>query len=186
MQFTVDTDLAIAGIVLGLVAIAMATPPLFQMLWGRPRLHLAVDDFTGPDGKMLLVTIKNLRVENGFLRKIGVEREIGNVAAYFDIQEQGTGKFLQKNISGLIHNAMTKESGILTEAHPAFTVGVQIIAHQQNIAVIIDARAQPTALLKTIPPGDYVAHVTIIRGGEVHTIAKNFKVGTLPHETFWL
>ena len=37
MQFTVDTDLAIAGIVLGLVAIAMATPPLFQMVWGRPR-----------------------------------------------------------------------------------------------------------------------------------------------------
>jgi hypothetical protein len=102
MQFTVDTDLAIAGVALGLVAIVMAAPPLLQMLYGRPRLDFSFDEFTGPDddGKQLLIAMKNKRTESRFLRKIGVERTVGTVLAYFDIQEQGTKRFVKKRRFG--------------------------------------------------------------------------------------
>jgi hypothetical protein len=85
--------LGIVGIVIGLVALAVAIPPLFQMLYGRPRLEFLTDEFTGPDGKSLLIAIKNQPTRSRFLRKIGVEREIGNVLAYLDIQQQGTGQY---------------------------------------------------------------------------------------------
>jgi hypothetical protein len=95
-----DTYLAIAGIVIGLAATVMAIPPLFQMMFGRPRLEFHADDFTGPDGKLLLIAIKNTKTKSRFLRKIGVEREVGNVHAFIDIQEQGTNRFVRKDIFG--------------------------------------------------------------------------------------
>jgi hypothetical protein len=48
MQFTVDIDLAIVGIVLGLVAVLMAAPPLVQMLYGRLAWNLPLTNLPAP------------------------------------------------------------------------------------------------------------------------------------------
>ena len=183
MQFTVDAALAIVGIVLSLAAIVMAAPPLLQMLCGRPRLEFAADEFTGPDGKQLLITIKNKRIDSRFLRKIGVERVIGNVLAYFDIQEQGTNKFIKKDISGFLHSAASRESGVLVSARPAFTLGIPIVHTKDTNTWIVDARSEE---LETIGAGNYTVIATIICGGQVHVVRKNFKVGTAPHLSFWV
>ena len=54
-------------------------PPLLQMIYGRPQLEFAADEFTGPDSKAnsLIVGIKNQRTGSQLLRTLGVEREIG-------------------------------------------------------------------------------------------------------------
>jgi hypothetical protein len=52
-------------------------PPLLQMIYGRPQLEFAADEFTGPDSKQLIVGIKNQRTGSQLLRTLGVEREIG-------------------------------------------------------------------------------------------------------------
>jgi hypothetical protein len=185
MQFTVDTDLAIVGIVIGLIAVVIAVPPLLQMLYGRPRLEFSFDEFTGPndDGKQLLIAIKNKRTESRLLRKIGVERTVGNVLAYFDIQEQGTNRFIKKDISGLLHCAPTRESGLLGRALPAFTLGISIVHTRGTVTCIIDPKSEP---LESIGTGDYTVFATIICGEQVHKIRKNFKVGKAPHLTFWV
>jgi hypothetical protein len=182
MQFTGDIDLAIAGIVLGLMAIVMAAPPLLQMLYGRPRLEFAANEFTGSDGKQLLIAIKNKKIESRFLRKIGVERVIGNVLTYFDIQEQGTKRFIKKDVSGFLHSAPTRESGLLARALPSFTVGFVVVHTKGPDTWIIDARSDEQ---ESIGAGDYTVFATIICGEQVHKIAKNFKVGNAQHLTVW-
>jgi hypothetical protein len=185
MQFTVDTVLGIAGVVLGFVAIVMAAPPLLQMIYGRPRLEFAADEFTDPDGKQLLIAIKNKRTESRFLRKIGVERAIGNVLAYFDIQEQGTKRFIKKDVSAILHSASTRETGPLARAFPAFTVGIPVVHTRGAVTWIVDARS-PDGQLETIGEGDYTVFVQIICGEQIHRITKNFKVGKAQHLTFWV
>jgi hypothetical protein len=44
MHFTVDTALGIAGVIVALVAIAMAAQPFVQGIWGTPALEI---NFTG-------------------------------------------------------------------------------------------------------------------------------------------
>jgi hypothetical protein len=48
MQFTVDTDLAIAGIVIGLIAVVVAVPPLLQMICGLRVWNLKLKNLQAP------------------------------------------------------------------------------------------------------------------------------------------
>jgi len=184
VHFTVDTALAIVGIVLGLVAIAMAVPPMFQMLYGRPQLEFATDEVHVADGagKVLLIAITNKKTENRFLQMIGVEREIGNVLAYFNIQDE-THNFIAKDISGLLTFSSALESGFSARALPLFTVGLPIVLIHGSEAAILDARSDRS---RTIGEGYYSANITIICGEQIHNITKNFKVGNAEHLTSWI
>lgn len=183
MSFAIDTDLAIVGIGIGLAAVAMAVPPLFQMIFGRPQLEFTADEFTGPDGKLLLIAVKNKKTKSRFLRKIGVEREVGNLLAYLDIQEQGTGRFVAKDISAQLSNAATREAGLSVRALPSFTVGVSVVHTHNSDTGIVDARSNE---LRPISEGDYTAHATIVCGEQVHQLRRNFKVGKTEHLTIWV
>jgi hypothetical protein len=182
MQFTVDTDLAIVGIVLGFAAVVMAAPPLLQMIYGRPRLEFEPQEFTGPDGKQLLVGMKNTSTRR-LLRKIGVERTTGNVHGYFDIQEQGKKKFIKKDISGVMHCAPLRESGLQVPALPGFSVGMSIVHTKGATTWICDAKAEA---LEPIGVGDYTAIVTLFCGEQLYQLRRNLKIGTAEHLTFWV
>jgi hypothetical protein len=166
----------------------MAAPPIFQMLWGRPDLDVYTDEFAGTDGKVLLVAIKNKLLRNKFLLSIGVEREIGNVQVFFDIQEQGTGKFIAKDVPSWTINTATRERGVTAQAHPAFTIGAWMINHKDTSAVIIDGGTarRSGSPLKTIDEGNYTAQVTVIRASEVYKLRKDFKIGKQEWGTFWI
>jgi hypothetical protein len=183
MHFTIDTDLAIACILIGILALVMAVPPLLQMFYGRPRLEFTTDEFTGPDGKLLLVAIKNKKTENRLLRNLGVQREIGDVLAYLDIQEQGSGRFIAKDVSAKLSAAATRQEGLLVRAHPLFTIGVIVISQRGSAAGIVDARANE---LRPISEGDYLAQATIVCGEQIHKIERSFKIGKAEHLTIWV
>jgi hypothetical protein len=183
MHFTIDTNLAVAGIVIGLAAVAMAAPPLFQMIFGRPQLEFETDEFTGPDGKLLLIAVKNKKTKSRFLRKIGVERETGNLLAFLDIQEQGTGRFVAKDVSARLANAATREEGLSVRALPSFSVGVLVVHTHGSHTEIVDARSDES---RSISEGDYTAHATIVCGEQVHQLRRNFKVGKGEHLTIWV
>jgi hypothetical protein len=100
-----------------------------------------------------------------------VERTVGNVLAFFDIQEQGSHRFVKKDISGLLHNAPTRESDLLVRAFPAFTIGLSIVQTKGSDTWIIDPKAEA---LERIGTGDYTVFVQIICGEQIHRVAKNF------------
>jgi hypothetical protein len=176
-----DHWLAIVGVALGLLAIAMAIPPMLQMMFGRPKLEFKPDEFTDENGKMLLLGIKNRAT--GFLRRLGVEREMGNVLAYFDIQEQGSKRFFLKDISARVACAATQEQGLLARALPLFTSGVLVLHNRAGTAGIIDGRKGD---LRPIGVGHYTAIFTIVCGEQVHKFEKNFTVADTEAFTIWV
>ena len=178
--------LGIAGLVIGVPALIMAVPPFFQMLWGRPRLDISFDEHTNEDGKQLIVSIKNRHTENRFLRGIGVEREIGNVLGFFDIQEQRTNKFIKQHLSAYVSCPPTREMGLLVRALPLFHVGLHLVHARDDKCWIIDGRTVENSEFEELPRGDYLARVTVVCGEQVHNRARAFRVGKSQHETFWI
>jgi hypothetical protein len=177
--------LGIIGIVISVLALGlglMALPTVFQMFWGRPKLTFEADEFMGTEAKILVIAIKNQPIKSRFLRKLHVEREIGNVLAFVDIQEHGTGKFLVRALPGLLNCAPTREQGLLTRALPGFTVGLTVIATKDGKATIVSGH---TEKLLPIGPGEYVAFATIVRGDEDYKLMQSFRIGKLDHETIW-
>jgi hypothetical protein len=177
--------LDIASFVVGVIALAvgvMAIPTILQMFFGRPRLIFEADDFTGPEGRILVIAIKNPPITNRFLRFVGVERETGDVIVFFDIQELGTGRLLVRSVTGLLQCAPLQTIGLQARSLPGFTVGLTIIGTHGGVAEIVDARPE-----KSIPiaPGHYFAHIAIVRGQDTYRIDQTFRIARVDHETIW-
>ena len=164
----------VAGLVVGVIALVlgiMAIPTILQMLLGRPKLTFEADEFTGSEAKILIVAIKNQPIKNWFLRLIRVEREIGDVTAFFDIVEQGTKRIIVRAIFGKLNCAVTREEGLLVRARPGFTVGLPIIGTKDGAASIVDGRAED---LRPISEGHYTAIISIIRGEQTTKLCRPF------------
>lgn len=177
-----DHWLAIVGVVLGVAAIVMGVPPLFQMFFGRTRLTFEADDFTGTDGRILVIAIRNPPVANRFLRFIGVERETSDVTGFFDIQELGTQKIVVRSVAGQMQTTNLRQIGLQGRSMPGFTVGLLVIATRNGEASIISAHPEEVI---TIQPGHYIAHIAVVRGQDTYRIDQGFRVSTIDHETGW-
>jgi hypothetical protein len=154
-----------ASFVIGVIALVvgiMAIPTILQMFFGRPRLTFEADDFTGPEGRILIIAIKNQPVKNSFLRLIGVEREAGDIIASFGIQELGTGRIIAGSVTGLLNCVPLRTTGLTARALPNSTVGLVIISTRRGSASIVDARPER---IMPIAAGHYVARIAISRGG---------------------
>jgi hypothetical protein len=177
-----DHWLAIIGLVLGVGAIIVAIPPLFQMIFGRTRLTFEADDFTGTDGRILVIAIRNPPVTNRLLRSIGVEREASNVSAFFDIQEMGTRKIVVRGVTGQMQTTNLRQIGLEGCSMPGFTVGLAVVGVRNGQAQIINAHPEESI---AIPPGHYIAHIAVVRGQDTYRIDQSFRVSTIDHETVW-
>ncbi len=176
----------IASLVISIIALVvalMAIPTILQMFFGRPHLNFEADDFTGPEGKILVIAIKNLAVKSRLLRLMGVERETGDVNAFFDIQELGTGKIIARAVTGLMQTTHLREIGLQARSAPGFTVGLTIISSRNGQAAVVDGRQElpPTPLSN----GHYIAHIAVVRGQNTYRIDQSFRVGNADHETVW-
>jgi hypothetical protein len=177
-----DHWLAIFGVILGVAAMVMAAPPLFQMFFGRPRLRFEADDFTGPDGRILVIAIKNPPVRNRILRFLGVEREYGDVIAFFDIQELGTGRIVANSVRGQMQTVHLRELGLQGRSMPGFTVGLTVVATRNGQATIVSGNSEE---MKDLPLGFYVARISIFRGQDIYRIGQKFRVDATDHKTIW-
>jgi hypothetical protein len=174
-----------ASFVIGVIALVvgiMAIPTILQMFYGRPKLAFEADDFTGPEGRILLIKITNQPVKNRFLRFVGVEREAGDLMGFFDIQELGTGRILIRSVTGLLNCAPLLTVGLTARALPNFSVGLVVISTREGRASIVDARPERVMPIET---GHYVAHIAITRGQYTYRIDQNFRVAKVDHETIW-
>jgi hypothetical protein len=177
----------VASLVIGVIALLVglaAIPTIFQMFFGRPHLTFEADDFTGPEARILVLKIKNEPVKHPVLRLMGVERDAGDLTAFFDVQEQGTGHFLARSMSGLLHGAPHRDEGLLIRILPGFSVGMTIICTRLGTAQIVNGREKENAG-PIIPAGHYLAHIAVVRGQRTYKISQEFVVGAEDHKTFW-
>jgi hypothetical protein len=176
----------LVSLVIGIVALVLAVIALPR--WGRPRLSLLADDFTGPEGRILVIKVKNLPTPR-WAKPLGIERQTGQIQATFDIQERGTNKFVARSIPATIHSSPLRRSGLLMPALPGFSVGVVVLSigiKNPGIdrAGYLDARIDDGTTL--INPGWYTLKAAILCGEQIYIFTNDFKVGRLPHELFWV
>jgi len=78
------------GIVLAGWGIAMGTPSVLQMIFGRPKLLTNFDRYVRDQERGLLVFLKNPPLgKKSFLRKLGIRRDtIASLSASFRISEK--------------------------------------------------------------------------------------------------
>jgi len=171
----------IAGLLIGIIGL-MALPTVFQMIFGRPRLSFWTDEFTGPDGRILLFAFKNEEVSNWLLRMLRVEREARDVQVFFNVQEQGTHKIIVKAASGLLNNVAKQEIAIRTETPPGFTVAATIVGTKDGAADLLEGR---TGNYIPIPPGHYNAYVSVLCGARQYNFIEPFQIGLQDYQTIW-
>src|SRR5438552_1891224 len=85
---------------LGLAALAVAlvfgAPPIFQMLWGRPKITFAFSRVEAADmlSSHLLVHLYNYPVSNRFLTWLGVKREDAHFHVRVIVKDESANQIL--------------------------------------------------------------------------------------------
>jgi hypothetical protein len=173
--------LEIVGIILALVALVVGVPPFTQMLFGRPKIVVGFDAFTGDNtSKSFIVTAKNIGIKNPLIKALGVVRETGDIQGFFDVRELGTNRYAAKDLSGLFHSTQ-REQGFAVRVLPHFTAGMTV-AIFTDCSNIVDARQDK---LIPIPEGDYTVEAVIICGDKRLERAARLKIGPTKATTFW-
>jgi len=176
--------MATTGFIIGFIALVvgvMALPTIFQMIFGRPKLTFEADEFTGSDGKILLIAIQNQPVTNRLLRLMGVERDEGEITAFVDVHEDGTKRIIARSMSGALNCPVMRVEGLRVKTLPGFTCGLTIIGIKNGSASIVDGRHGP----RPLEQGHYVAIATIIRGQKTYKVGQKFVIGDADHTTYW-
>ena len=175
----------IAGLILGLVALVIAIPPLLQMVYGRPKIRVGFDMSTEQGAKLLLCNIYNRPITNWFLKKIGVTLTPTDVFASFDIREHGTNKIIASAFRARLHDAKANTTGLSLAAKPSLPVVFVVIEHDDKGAITIDHAPSQTKELR-LELGEYFADVKIAWGeATVRAVAQSFTIDANKDATHW-
>jgi|SRR5208282_4888081 len=175
---TLDTDLAIAGIVLGLVAIIMAAPPLIQMLGGAPALKLT---FIGGryqrHPNMLSCEITNNPITNRLLKLLKVPREEAEISVTFAIYERGSGRLVADTTFAPLHGVTPASQRVQRVRADEIAIFHVIAASSDQTARVIRREGMDGEIV--LPYGRYEIsiHLNDERRGRDQEIKKEFIIG---------
>lgn len=166
------------GIVLALLGIGLATPPILQMIYGEAKANVVFQTSDQPDGHFLNCVVTNPPITAGFLYSCGVRRTaIQDLFISYTIKEEGTGKIIVSDISSdiIIGSGMASRRAHLP-ASPvgavALIIGTLKAGDGMGIAKICNHD------YTNVPVGHYVAIVGISVDGKRTVMERRFDVLT--------
>ena len=177
------------GIVLAGVALAMATPSIFQKFWGRPIVETQFEKYAEKTERALLILLSNPPVKKWILRMLGVKREtVQSLTAEIRISEVGSKKVIVPIRHARIYSD-DDPSDIGSNRivlPPTFSVAASIMVvswdFQKKKAVILGDRLRQPLLLDE---GCYRADIIIFVDGDPKTISRQFVVGQNADDLIW-
>jgi len=183
--FDLNFYLAVAALVVAVVALIFALPPLLQMMQGGPVIKIHFDATTEQDAQFLLCRVFNMPVRNLFLRMIGVARAPTEVFAVFDIREHGTNKIVANSFRARLTDVRDHTHGLVLTVKPSLPVIFTVVEHEPKGAFC--ASYAPSELQRLpLPPGEYFVDVTIAWGeATVRKVAQSFTVAGDRFATHW-
>ena len=177
------------GIIIAGVGLAMATPSIFQMFWGRALVETQFEKYAKKTERTLLIFLSNPPVKKRILRMLGVKREIvQSLTAEIRISEVGSNKVIVPIRHARIYSD-DDPSDIGSNRivlPPTFSVAASIMVvswdSQKKKAVIPgDRLRQPLPL----DEGCYRADIIIFVDGDPKTIPRQFVVGKNADSLIW-
>jgi len=177
------------GIVLAGVALAMATPIIFQMLWGRCVVETQFEVYPENSKRVLVIFFRNPPVKSRILKILGVKREtVQSLTVEMRISEVGSNTikvpirqariYSDDDPSDLGNNRIVLP--------PTYSVSSSVMVAQwddlQKKAIIPpDRRRQPLPL----DEGCYRADIIIIVDGYPKIVSRQFVVGKNADDLIW-
>ncbi len=177
------------GIVLAGVGIAMATPSIFQMFWGRACIETEFEVSARGNERSLVIFLRNPPIQNRILKTLGVKREtVQSLTAEIRISEFGS----KKIIVPIRHVRLFSDEDTSDKASnrivlpPTYSVAASIMAamwdNKAKRAIILgDLLRQPLLLSE----GYYYAQIIILVDGEPNEISRQFVVGKNADDLMW-
>jgi len=178
------------GVILAGWALAMATPSIFQMFWGRPLVKVEFErETTEGGGAVLLMFLSNPPVQKRILRRLGVRREtVQGLTASFRISELNGGKVLvpvrHPRIYSDDDSSDIGRNRIILP--PTYSVAASIIVVRwdvkRNKAFILGDRLRKEYQLGA---GYYQADIILFVDGDPQHISRRFVVGKKADDLIW-
>lgn len=178
------------GIILAGMALAMATPSIFQMLWGRPLLEMQFEEYVENKERVLLIFLKNPPVKRRILRILGVRREAAqSITVEFRILEVGSNRIIVPIRQARIYSDddPTDEGRNRISLPATYSVAASVILirwdTQEKKAFVAHDRLRQELPLEY---GQYQADVILIVDGDPKIIHRQFVVGKKADDLVWI
>lgn len=178
------------GIVLAGAGIIMATPSIFQMLWGRPHFNLRFKREAEELERFLAVYIENLPIKSRMLKKMGIRRDtIQSLTVQFQLFEVGSGKKIIPIRSARIYSDddPTNIGRWRISLPPTFSIAACIIPVKwdtaKNKAVVPPDQTKDEQELE---PGQYRIDFNFAIDGEPYIISRQFVIGKKADDLTWV
>lgn len=172
------------------VGIAMATPSIFQMFWGKPLLKVEFERNVEEDKRSLVIFLSNPPIKNRLLKKLGIRRGgIQSLEIQFRIREFGSGKIIDAIRDARIYSSddPTDLGNYRVALPPTFSVAASFMLilwdTKDRKAVVPPDRLRA---MIDISPGYYQAVINFIVDGEPRIITRQFKVGSKADDLTWV
>ncbi len=177
------------GVVLAGVGIAMATPSIFQMFWGRACVETEFEVSAKGSGRSLLIFLKNPPVKSRVLKILGVKREtVQSLTAEIRISEFGS----KKIIVPIRHARLFSDDDSPDKGSnrivlpPTYSVAASIMIamwdNKNKGVIILGDRLRQSLLLGE---GYYYAQIIIFVDGDPREISRQFVVGKNADALIW-
>jgi hypothetical protein len=178
------------GIVLAGVGLAMATPSIFQMLWGRPTIKMQFENGVKEVDRFLPVYLSNPPIKNKILKKLGVRREtIQSLTAQFRISELGSGRVIIPSRQARIYSDEDPDDKgrFRTTLPPTFSVAASIMVVLWDVkkdkAIVLPDRLREVS---SLPEGAYLVHIIFLVDGDPISVSRQFIIGKKADDLTWV
>lgn len=178
------------GIALAGAGLAMATPYILQMLWGRPTIKMQFENGVKEVDRFLLVYLSNPPIKNKLLRKLGVRREtIQSLTAQFRISELGSGRVIIPSRQARIYSDDDPDDKgrFRTTLPPTFSVAASIMVVLWDVkksqAVVLPDRLREASVLTE---GAYRVHIIFMVDGDPKSVSRQFIIGKKADDLTWV
>ena len=177
------------SIILAGVGLAMSSPSILQMFFGRAIIRLEFERYVEGENRALAVELKNPPVKNKILKKLGVKREtMQSIEVQFRIREFGSGRIIENLRSPRIYSPSdsTNLGKDRISLPPTFSVGANFIVIssdiKSNVAFILPDHLNPKT---QIIQGYYQAIIDVVIDGEPTIFKRQFMVGATADDLTW-
>jgi hypothetical protein len=178
------------GIIVAGVALAMATPSIFQIFWGRAHLETEFHRHAENNDRALVIFLKNPPVKKRLLKLLRVKREsVQSITAEFSISEVGSNTIIVPIRHARIYSDddPTDIGSNRIVLPPTFSVAASIAIAQwdnrENKAIIPGDRLRQSLLLGG---GRYRADLIIFVDGDPQMLSRQFVVGEKGDDLIWI
>ncbi len=181
---------AIIGLVMSVIGIAMAVGPFLQMWFGRGKVEPTFRLEPNDPHRSLHIFLLNPPITSALLNRLGVERDtVKSLSISFRIAEGGSGiEILPIHQAKLYTDDQPDDRGVYRISLPP-TYSVQataIIVHWDSVT---QAAAVPPDRLRgpiTVPTGRYRADFVLLVNGKTRRLSRSFIVGAQGSDLNWI